>query len=107
MKLYDAVKPLCLLKIICMKNLISIEFMYKSSTYYALVRKRYSVITGYEVTILNQDLARLLYGYELLIFDNKGELLSTAAEQKVKELLTAMGNALTAQIRRYGPAESQ
>jgi hypothetical protein len=51
-----------------MDKIISLEFIYKSTMYYALIRtKEYEERRLHSVTIMNGDLERLLYGNHIII----------------------------------------
>lgn len=48
-------------------EILSLEFAYRSKTYYALIRtKIIHKETQYHITIMNGDLERLLYGHHII-----------------------------------------
>jgi hypothetical protein len=73
-----------------MKRIAPIEFIYRSKTYYALMRRRFSHAEGqYHVTVMNSGLETLLYGNDILITDEDGRLHSAGCmrDHSAKELI--------------------
>lgn len=81
-----------------MNALMSLEFVYRSKTYYALVRKRLNALDDrYQVTIMNSGLHSLLYGHDVLIADPRGNLRATPCDKHddTEELLQSIIKAFT------------
>lgn len=84
-----------------MNTFISLEFVYRSHTYYALVRKRFSrVDSHYHVTIMNSDLHSLLYGHDILVVDQRGELHTAPCKKndEAEKLLASIKKAFQNQM---------
>ncbi len=79
-----------------MDKIISIEFLYRSKSYHALIRtKPFVGGTVHSVTIMNGDLEKLLYGHHAII-EKEGSFESVAeiANKEVAELKQCIINAL-------------
>jgi len=79
-----------------MDNIISLEFIYRSTMYYALIRtKDDGERRLYSVTIMNGDLERLLYGNHIII-EKEGCFQSALpiANRQIGELKQSIINAL-------------
>jgi hypothetical protein len=78
-----------------MDNIISLEFIYKSKKYYALVRTK---MIGQEkhniITVMNGDLETLLYGHHILVEDDGILRSSEITNKEVAELKQCSTNAL-------------
>lgn len=73
-----------------MKRIAPIEFTFKSKTYYALIRRRFSNVEGqYHVTVMNSSLETLIYGNDVLIADGDGKLhpAGCTRDHATKELI--------------------
>ena len=84
--------------------MISLEFTYRSQTYYALIRTKLNEQRlAYYVTIMNGELERMLYGNHILI-DEAGELRSDPEilDQEIAELKQCVTDALTERLQLYG-----
>jgi hypothetical protein len=80
-----------------MLPIISIEFIYKSTTYYALIREKLNVPEKqYHITVMNGDLEKLLYGHHIIL-DKDGLLTSSTVivDPAVAELKKCIINALS------------
>ena len=76
--------------------MISLEFMYKSRTYYALVRTKIDRMEKkYVITIMNGALEKLLYGQHV-IKEEAGELISDSntTDERIAELKESIFDAL-------------
>jgi hypothetical protein len=79
-----------------MDKMISLEFTYRSKTYYALIRtKMNEKKISYVVTVMNGELERLLYGHHKIV-DENGVLLSDRdiSDGRVMELKECITRAL-------------
>jgi hypothetical protein len=79
-----------------MDKMISLEFTYRSKTYFALVRTKINEKKiSYVVTVMNGDLERLLYGHHKIV-DENGVLLSDRdiSDGRVMELKECITRAL-------------
>jgi len=79
-----------------MDNIISLEFIYRSRMYYALIRtKDNGEMKLYSVTIMNGDLERLLYGNHI-IMEKEGCFQSALpiANGQIGQLKQSIINAL-------------
>ncbi len=84
-----------------MDNIMSIEFLYKKRTFYALVRpKTRDGQTAYHVTIMNGELERLLFGQHILV-DEKSFVRSQQEilNSEVAELRRCVATALWQRLR--------
>jgi hypothetical protein len=80
-----------------MLPIISIEFVYKTTTYYALIREKLNVPEKqYHITVMNGDLEKLLYGHHIIL-DKDGSLTSSTiiTDPAVAELKECIINALS------------
>ncbi|TMI73635.1 MAG: hypothetical protein E6H09_06120 [Bacteroidetes bacterium] len=79
-----------------MDKMISLEFTYRSKTYYALIRTKINEKKiSYVVTVMNGELERLLYGHHKIV-DENGVLLSDRdiSDGRVMELKECITRAL-------------
>jgi hypothetical protein len=78
-----------------MMQIISIEFEYRQSTYYALVRiKENNGCTEYHVTIMNGRLEQRLYGNHVFIEEDGQLHIDPVPEKETGLLRVAVGMAL-------------
>lgn len=69
-----------------MDTILSLEFFYRSKTYYGLVRIKINEgVKCHHVTVMNGDLERLLYGYHIITEDEEG-FLRPAVEAPDEEI---------------------
>ena len=83
-------------KLFTMDKIISLEFLYRSKMFYALVRtKPYEVGLMHTITVMNGDLERLLYGHHVII-EREGQFQSVTdtANKEIVELKQCIINAL-------------
>jgi hypothetical protein len=72
-----------------MDTILSLEFSYRSKTYYGLVRIKINEgAKCHHITVMNGDLERLLYGYHIVTEDPEGFLRPTveASDEEVQKL---------------------
>ena len=77
-----------------MIQIISIEFMYRHKTYYALVRIKERHPTEYHITIMNGPLEQKLYGHHVFIEEGDGFRTDPVADKETGELRLAVEQAL-------------
>lgn len=90
-----------------MDRIVPIEFSFKSKTYYALVRRRFSHIEGqYHVTVMNSGLETLLYGNDIIITDEEGKLHPAGCirDSQAKELIMNIIKGLKQYFQENQPA---
>jgi hypothetical protein len=76
-----------------MESVTSVEFLYKSKKYYALIRRRFTNREKqYHVTVMNSGLETLLYGHDVLVADADGgfHVASCVRDKDAKELLASI-----------------
>jgi hypothetical protein len=79
-----------------MDKMISLEFTYRSKTYYAIIRTKINEKKiSYVVTVMNGELERLLYGHHKIV-DENGVLFSDRdiSDDRVMELKECITRAL-------------
>jgi hypothetical protein len=82
-----------------MDKMLSLEFMYKSKTYYALVRtKLIGQEKQYYITVMNGELEMLLYGNHVILEDGDG--LRSATDIQQPEVLQ-LKNCITDALCKY------
>ena len=79
-----------------MLNLLTVGFEFRDVFYYSLIRVRDKVIgTDYEITVMNGNLEKLLYGNHV-IKQRNGQLLVELVETNEQEMLKlAIAEALS------------
>ena len=76
-------------------RLLSIEFKYKDSCYYALIRVKEKTYREYHITVMNGALEQLLYGSHIIIEVNGRLQVDLPAENNEQgKLKLAIANAL-------------
>jgi len=92
-----------------MDNIISLEFIYHSRMYYALVRtKEDGDIRLHSITIMNGDLERLLYGNHIIV-EKEGCFQSAlpVMNKQIGDLKQSIINALCRYFRATSPHQSK
>jgi hypothetical protein len=84
-------------------TILSLEFSYRSKTYYGLVRiKMNEGVKCHHVTVMNGDLERLLYGYHIIAEDRDGLLhpVAEAPDEEVQKLQDGIIQSLQRSVWR-------
>jgi len=92
-----------------MDNIISLEFIYHSRMYYALIRtKEDGDIRLHSITIMNGDLERLLYGNHIIV-EKEGCFQSAlpVMKKQIGDLKQSIINALCRYFRATSPHQSK
>jgi hypothetical protein len=85
-----------------MSQIISIEFEYRQTTYFALVRiKEKETGIEYHITVMNGPLERKLYGNHIFKEADGQLLIDPVKEPEIGQLRSAIGIALS---RHYNKA---
>jgi len=78
-----------------MEPIISIEFVYRQKTYFALVRiKDKQRFTEYHVTIMNGALEQKLYGNHIFVEEEGEMVIGPIPEKEAGQLRLTVGIAL-------------
>lgn len=89
--------------------MLSLEFMFRSKTYYALVRTKLNDNEKYHyVTVMNGDLERLLYGYHIIIEKEDGEFCpaSEVPGVEIADLQACVLHALKQKMQQEYPEKN-
>jgi hypothetical protein len=84
-------------------EMISLEFIYRSTTYYALIRtKIVQQEKQYHITIMNGELERLLYGHHIISPGGKDHLKVIKDNLPTPEIMELKGCIIDALWKHLG-----